>query len=72
LQDELGVLNDQAVTRHLLEQIWAGGRDLLRCRASGVIIGWIACKTRLQMAGMVRVWKRFNRCKVFWGDKKNV
>ena len=72
LQDELGALNDQAVTGRLLEQIGAGGRDLLRCRASGVIIGWIACKTRLQMAGMVRVWKRFNRCKVFWGDKKNV
>ena len=66
LQDELGVLNDQAVTGRLLEQIGAGGR--LRCRASGVIIGWIACTTRLQLADMVSVWKRFNRSKVFWGE----
>ncbi len=72
LQDELGVLNDQAVTGRLLEQIGADDRDLLRCRASGVMIGWIACKTRLQLAGMARVWKRFNRCKVFWGDKNHV
>ncbi len=72
LQDELGVLNDQAVTGRLLEQIGAGGRDLLRSRASGVIIGWIACKTRLQLAGMARAWKRFNRCKVFWGEKNHV
>lgn len=68
LQDELGVLNDQAVTGRLLEQIGAGGR--LRCRAIGVIIGWIACKTRLQLAGMAQVWKRFSRCKVFWGDNE--
>ncbi len=72
LQDELGVLNDQAVTGRLLEQIGADDRDLLRCRASGVMIGWIACKTRLQLAGMVRVWNRFNRCKVFWGGKNHV
>lgn len=70
LQDELGVLNDQAVTGRLLEQIGAGGR--LRDRPGGVIIGWIACNARLQLAGMARVWKRFNRCKVFWGDKNNV
>lgn len=70
LQDKLGVLNDQAVTGRLLEQIGAGGR--LRDRASGMIIGWIACKTRLQLVGMARAWKRFNRCKVFWGEKNNV
>jgi len=69
LQDELGVLNDQAVTGRLLTQI-GGGR--LRDRAIGVIIGWIVCQTRLQLAGTVRVWKRFNRCKVFWGEKNNV
>jgi inorganic triphosphatase YgiF len=70
LQDELGVLNDQAVTGQLLEQIGVGGQ--LRDHAIGVIIGWMACKTHLQLAGVARVWKRFNRCKVFWGDKNNV
>ncbi|MDD5328840.1 MAG: CHAD domain-containing protein [Sulfuricella sp.] len=68
LQDELGVLNDQAVTERLLAQIEAGGGDLLRERAVGVIIGWNACNTRTRLAGMARVWKRFRRCKVFWGE----
>ncbi len=68
LQDELGVLNDQAVTERLLAQIEAGGGDLLRERAVGVIIGWNACNTRTRLAGMAQVWKRFRRCKVFWDE----
>jgi len=70
LQDEFGALNDQAVAGRLLAQI--GGNGRLRDRASGVIIGWYACKTHFQLADMVQVWKRFNRCKVFWGEKNNV
>ncbi|GAO37832.1 adenylate cyclase [Sulfuricella sp. T08] len=72
LQDDLGVLNDQAVTGQLLEQIRAGHRDLLRYHAIGVITGWIVCKTVLQLADMAQVWKRFNQCRVFWDEKNNV
>ena len=64
LQDEFGALNDQAVAGRLLLQI--GGRSRLRDRASGVIIGWYACKTGLQLADMTQVWKRFRRCGIFW------
>lgn len=64
LQDEFGALNDQAVAGQLLLQIGGGGR--LRDRATGVIIGWCACKTGLQLAGMARAWKRFRRCRIFW------
>jgi inorganic triphosphatase YgiF len=71
LQDELGVLNDQAVTGRLLEQIGAGGGPLRR-RASGLIIGWIVCKSHVQLAGLARTWKRFNRRNVFWREGNHV
>lgn len=64
LQDEFGALNDQAVAGQLLAQIGGGGR--LRERATGVIIGWHACKTHGRLAGMVQAWKRFRRCRTFW------
>jgi inorganic triphosphatase YgiF len=64
LQDEFGALNDQAVAGRLLLQIGGGGR--LRDRATGVIIGWCACKTGLQLAGMAQAWKRFRSCRIFW------
>jgi inorganic triphosphatase YgiF len=64
LQDEFGALNDQAVAGFLLKQVGSGGR--LRDRASGVIIGWYACKTNIQLADMAQEWKRFRRCRIFW------
>ncbi|BAN36189.1 adenylate cyclase [Sulfuricella denitrificans skB26] len=64
LQDEFGALNDQAVAGTLLAQIGTGSR--LRDRASGVIIGWYACKTHLQLADMAQEWKRFRHCRTFW------
>lgn len=64
LQDEFGALNDQAVAGHLLAQL--GGRNRLHDRASGMIIGWYACKTSAQLADMAPVWKRFRRCRLFW------
>jgi CHAD domain-containing protein len=64
LQDEFGALNDQAVAGQLLGQIGGGGR--LRDRASGVIIGWYACKTSVQLADMAPAWKCFRRCRLFW------
>jgi len=52
------------VAGRLLAQIGGGGR--LYDRASGVIIGWYACKTGIQLADMAQVWKRFRRCRIFW------
>lgn len=69
LQDELGMLNDQAVTGRLLAQIEGGSKDLLRLRAVGMIIGWNAYRTRFQLAGITQVWKRFHRRREFWGEK---
>ncbi len=66
LQDVLGALNDQAVIGRLLEEIGSGGRDALRIRAGGVIIGWSAGKARLQLVGLGRTWKFFKQRKVFW------
>lgn len=71
LQDEFGALNDQAVAGRLLERIGAGGGPLRR-RASGVMIGWIACETRLRSAGLARAWKRFSRCELFWEEGNHV
>ncbi|MGE5027087.1 MAG: CHAD domain-containing protein [Betaproteobacteria bacterium] len=70
LQDELGVLNDLAVTGRLLEQLGVGSP--LRRHASGVIIGWIAGKTHFLLAGAARAWRRFSRRKVFWGEGNHV
>ncbi|GAO37026.1 adenylate cyclase [Sulfuricella sp. T08] len=64
LQDEFGALNDQAVAGTLLAQISSGSR--LRDRGSGVIIGWYACKTHVQLADMAQEWKRFRHCRIFW------
>ena len=64
LQDEFGALNDQAVAGQLLAQLGGGSR--LHDRASGVIIGWYACKTHFQLADMAPVWKHFRRCSLFW------
>ncbi len=64
LQDEFGALNDQAVAGRLLAQI--GGNSRLRDHASGVIIGWYACKAGLQLDDMAQAWKRFRGCRIFW------
>jgi CHAD domain-containing protein len=64
LQDEFGALNDQAVAGTLLAQIGTGSR--LRDRASGLIIGWYACKSHAQLADMALEWKRFRHCGIFW------
>lgn len=69
LQDELGVLNDQAVTGRLLAQIEGGSKDLLRVRGVGLIIGWNACRARAKLADITQVWKRFHRRNGFWGEE---
>ncbi|MDD5241277.1 MAG: CHAD domain-containing protein [Sulfuricella sp.] len=66
LQDELGVLNDHAVTARLLAEIGDGWRDILRNRAIGVIFGWNTCKTHDQLAGMTQAWRNLKRQKIFW------
>lgn len=66
LQDELGAINDQAMTAHLLAAIGDGWRDVLRNRAIGVIFGWSACETHGRLAGMTQAWRNFKRQKIFW------
>jgi hypothetical protein len=46
-----------------------GVEDQLRERASGIVTGWYTCQTDQHLAVMVKVWKRFGRCDIFWKNE---
>lgn len=61
LQDELGVLNDAATTRHLLAEL--GHVD---AHARGVVAGWAARGVTQHLAPMDAAWRAFCGCRPFW------
>ena len=61
LQDVLGALNDAAVTQRLLAEL-----AVSRGQAAGIVSGWMACASRVQLAGLDRAWRGFVRQKVLW------
>ena len=64
LQDDLGVMNDIAVTRRLLDE--AGLRTVTAARQ--VIEGWYGCRLDVHERGFVASWLAFMDCKRPWKD----
>jgi inorganic triphosphatase YgiF len=65
MQDVLGGMNDAATLLRLLEQAQAGARTR-DARVAGMIQGWSAASTHLQLDALARAWKRWQRHKPFW------
>jgi inorganic triphosphatase YgiF len=69
LQDLLGLDNDVAVARRLLDALADGcdGAEALRFRyAAGTVLGWHACLFDERQRDLARVWKRFVGTETYW------
>lgn len=62
LQDSLGVLNDAATARGLLDEAGLGGGSGVR----QFVEGWYACKQDIYEARFPKAWKRFTDCGKPW------
>lgn len=62
LQDILGLLNDIAVARRLLDELEASVRQ----EAILLVRGWIEHDYRERLVELRKAWKRFSREKAFW------
>jgi len=65
MQEVLGGLNDAATLLRLLPEVAAGARSL-DARVSGMIQGWSAASTHLQLDALGRAWDHWQRQKPFW------
>jgi inorganic triphosphatase YgiF len=65
LQEVLGGLNDAATLLRLLPEANAGARAP-DARVNGMIEGWSAASTHLQLDALVRAWERWHGQKPFW------
>jgi inorganic triphosphatase YgiF len=65
MQDVLGGMNDAVTLLRLLEQAQTGARTR-DARVAGMIQGWSAASTHLQLDALARAWKRWQRHKPFW------
>ncbi|MCB1752437.1 MAG: CHAD domain-containing protein [Gammaproteobacteria bacterium] len=69
LQDILGVMNDIAVTRHLLEVILADSNDHEALEYAGAIVGWRTCEFYHQLDNFDRYWDEFTEATHPWWKK---
>ena len=65
MQEVLGGLNDAATLLRLLPEALAGARTP-DPRVAGMIQGWSAASTHLQLDALVRAWDHWQRQKPFW------
>ena len=65
MQAVLGALNDAATLLRLLEEALAGARAP-EARVDGMIHGWSAASTHLQLDALRRAWDDWQRQKPFW------
>ena len=65
MQDVLGGLNDAATQLRLLEAALAGARAP-DARIAGMIQGWSAASTHLQLDALTRAWEHWKKQKPFW------
>ena len=65
MQEVLGDLNDAATLLRLLPEVAAGARAL-DARVGGMILGWSAASTHLQLDALSRAWDHWQRQKPFW------
>ncbi|MGQ9861820.1 MAG: CYTH and CHAD domain-containing protein [Thiobacillaceae bacterium] len=65
LQDVLGILNDVAVTAHLLQEAkQAGGQAVWE--GAGLVAGFLAREQELRLAELARRWREFRRARPYW------
>lgn len=65
LQDVLGVLNDVAVTAHLLQEAkQAGGQAVWE--GAGLVGGYLAREQDLRLAELDAAWRAFRRVRPYW------
>lgn len=69
LQDLLGVMNDVAVTRHLLDQILEREADTQVLEYAGGIVGWRTCYYHELLYSFERRWDEFVEAKHPWWKK---
>lgn len=65
MQDVLGGLNDAATLLRLLPEALAGARAP-DARVAGMIEGWSAASTHLQLDALLGAWDHWQRQKPFW------
>jgi CHAD domain-containing protein len=65
MQEVLGGLNDAATLLRLLPEACAGARAP-DPRVAGMIQGWSAASTHLQLDALCRAWDHWQRQKPFW------
>jgi triphosphatase len=65
VQEVLGGLNDAATLLRLLPEASEGARTP-DARVDGMIQGWSAASTHLQLEALYRAWDRWQRRKAFW------
>jgi len=65
MQEVLGGLNDAATLLRLLPEACAGARTP-DARVAGMIQGWSAASTHLQLDALSRAWDHWQRQKPFW------
>jgi CHAD domain-containing protein len=69
LQDILGVMNDIAVTHHLLEMLLADNTDHETLEYAGAIVGWRTCDYYHQLQNFDRYWDEFTEATHPWWKK---
>jgi inorganic triphosphatase YgiF len=71
MQEVLGNLNDAATLLRLLSEASAGARKP-DARTDGMILGWSAASTHLQLGALGRTWERWQRQKPFWKSPRAI
>ncbi|MEQ9812583.1 MAG: CHAD domain-containing protein [Azospirillaceae bacterium] len=68
LQDDLGFLQDAAVTGHLLDRLDDGGADPAFAEGRGLVEGWLAHRLATANEGVVADWRALAKATPFWHD----
>jgi triphosphatase len=71
MQDVLGGLNDAATLLSLLPEATAGARTP-DPRVAGMIEGWSAASTHLQLGALGQAWDQWQRQKPFWKSPRAI
>lgn len=69
LQDLLGVMNDVAVMRGLLDEVLADAKEPQALEYAGGIMGWRTCHYHCLLEGFERGWEEFVEAKHPWWKK---
>ena len=66
LQDILGVMNDAATTRRVLQELEPTVLEAAHQQAKGIILGWVLGGSHMQLSALEQAWREFADRKAFW------